>query len=213
VGSNSIFSVLSWFGFNVAGSVAPGNVKPAPVSVAPLIVTGTVPVEVKITGCVAGALTPTSPNATLVALMLSAITAAFSCSAKLLSTLPALAVIVTAWAVATEDTVAVNSALVAPASTVTVLDTVTAELLVDRFTSSPPLGAATVSVTAQASVPDPVMAPLPQYSALNAAEPVPVVPVPLKLISGVPAVEELLAMVNCPVAAPAAAGLNCTFKL
>jgi hypothetical protein len=130
-----------------------------------------------------------------------------------LSTLPALAVIVTAWAVATEDTVAVNSALVAPASTVTVLDTVTAELLVDRFTSSPPLGAATVSVTAQASVPDPVMAPLPQYSALNAAEPVPVVPVPLKLISGVPAVEELLAMVNCPVAAPAAAGLNCTFKL
>jgi hypothetical protein len=57
------------------------------------------------------------------------------------------------------------------------------------------------------------MAPLLQYSALNAAGPVPVMPVPLKLISGVPAVEELLAMVNCPVAAPAAAGLNCTFKL
>jgi phosphoribosylcarboxyaminoimidazole (NCAIR) mutase len=52
-----------------------------------------------------------------------------------------------------------------------------------------------------------------QYSALNAAEPVPVVPVPLRLITGVPAVEELLAMVSCPVAAPAATGLNCTFKL
>jgi hypothetical protein len=109
--------------------------------------------------------------------------------------------------------VAVNSALVAPAGTVTVLDTVTAELLVDRFTSSPPLGAATVSVTMHASVPDPDMVLLLQYSALNAAEPVPVVPVPLRLITGVPAVEELLAMVSCPVAAPAATGLNCTFKL
>lgn len=106
-----------------------------------------------------------------------------------------------------------NSALVAPAGTVTVLDTVTAELLVDRFTSSPPLGAATVSVTVQASVPDPAMAPLLQYSALNAAEPVPVVPVPLKLITGVPEVEELLATINCPVAVPEATGLNCTFKL
>jgi hypothetical protein len=26
-------------------------------------------------------------------------------------------------------------------------------------------------------------------------------------------VEDLLAIVNCPVAAPAAAGLNCTFRL
>jgi hypothetical protein len=96
VGSNSIFSVVSWFGFNVAGNSAPGNVKPAPVSVAPLIVTGTVPAEVKVTDCVADVLTSTSPNATLVALMLSASIAAFNSSAKLLTTLPALAVIVTA---------------------------------------------------------------------------------------------------------------------
>jgi phosphoribosylcarboxyaminoimidazole (NCAIR) mutase len=57
------------------------------------------------------------------------------------------------------------------------------------------------------------MAPLLQDSALNAAEPVPVVPVPVKLITGVPDVEELLAIVNCPVAVPATAGLNCTFKV
>jgi hypothetical protein len=107
----------------------------------------------------------------------------------------------------------VNSALVAIAGTVTVLGTVTAELLLDRFTTSPPLGADVVSVTVQASEPDPVMAPLLQDSALNAAAPVPVVPVPLKLITGALVVDKLLAMVSCPVAVPAATGLNCTFRL
>ena len=114
---------------------------------------------------------------------------------------------------ATEATVAVNPALAVPAGTVTVLGTVTAELLLDRLTVNPPLVAAAVSVTVQASVPAPVMAPLLQDSALNAAEPVPVVPVPLKLITGVPDVEELLAIVNCPVDVPMVAGLNCTFKV
>jgi hypothetical protein len=56
------------------------------------------------------------------------------------------------------------------------------------------------------------MTTLLQESALNAAEPVPVVPVPLRAITGVPVVEELEAIVSCPVAVPAAAGLNWTFK-
>jgi hypothetical protein len=90
----------------------------------------------------------------------------------------------------------VNPALVAFAGTVTVLGTVTAELLLDRLTLMPPLGAAAVSVTVHASVPDPVMVPLLQYSALSAAELVPVVPVPLRLITAVPLVEELLVMVS-----------------
>ena len=121
---------------------------------------------------------------------------------------PAFAVIVTACAVATEDTVAVNPALVAFAGTVNVLGTVTSELLVDRFTLSPPFGAAAVSVTVHASLPDPVMAPLLQLSALNAVGPVTVVPVPLSVITGVAVVEESVATVSCPVAVPAAAGLN-----
>jgi hypothetical protein len=104
--------------------------------------------------------------------------------------------------------VAVNPALVAFAGTVTVLGTVSAELLLDRFTVSPSLGAEAVSVTVHASVPGPVMAPLLQYSALNAAVPVPVVPVPLRVITGVAAVAESLAIVSCPVAVPAVAGLN-----
>lgn len=120
--------------------------------------------------------------------------------------LPTLAVIVTASAVATEDTVAVNPALAAPAGTVTVLGTVTAELLLDKFTISPPLGAEVLSVTVQASVPDPVMAPLPQDSALNAG--CAAIPVPVRAITAVPFVEALLATVSCPVAVPVVAGLN-----
>jgi hypothetical protein len=92
--------------------------------------------------------------------------------------------------------VAVNPALVAFAGTVTVLGTVTAELLLDKFTVSPSLGAEAVRVTVQASVPDPVMIPLLQDSALSAAELVPVVPVPLRLITAVPIVDELLVMVS-----------------
>jgi hypothetical protein len=40
------------------------------------------------------------------------------------------------------------------------------------------------------------MRPLLQYNALRAAEPVPVVPMPLKLITGVPVVKVLLVMVS-----------------
>jgi hypothetical protein len=69
-------------------------------------------------------------------------------------------------------------------------------LLLDRFKISPPLGAEALSVKVHASAPDPIMAPLLQYSALNTAALLPVVPVPLRLITGVPLVEELLVMVS-----------------
>jgi hypothetical protein len=134
------------------------------------------------------------PNPTLVALMLSVGTGTFNCRAKVSETLPALAVRVTACAVPTDDTVALNPALVAFAGTVTVAGTVTAALLLDTLTHRPPLGAAALSVTVQASVPDPVMVPLPQESALNVAGAT--VPVPLRPITAVPLVEELLAMVS-----------------
>ena len=65
----------------MTGNAAPKSVNPAPASVAPLIVTGAVPVEVKVTDWVVGVLTKTLPNATFVALMLSVGTAAFNCRA------------------------------------------------------------------------------------------------------------------------------------
>ncbi len=194
VGSNCTLSVVAWLGFSVTGKVAPDNVKPVPVTVAALTVTDAVPVEVKVTDCVAGALSVTLPNATLVALMLSVGTAAFNCRANVWETLPELAVKVTVCAVVTEDTVAVNAALVAFAGTVTVAGTDTAALLLDKFTVRPPLGAAALSVTVQASVPDPVMDVLPQESALSAAATD--VPVPLRAIRAVLPVEELSVIVS-----------------
>jgi hypothetical protein len=78
----------------VDGKANPDNLKPEPARFALLIVTGTVPVEVSVTDCVAAELTTTSPKATLVALMLSAGIAAFSCRVKFFNSLPTLAVIV-----------------------------------------------------------------------------------------------------------------------
>jgi hypothetical protein len=99
--------------------------------------------------------------------------------------------------VVTDETVAVKAALVAFAGTVTVAGTVTAMLLLERLILRPPLGAAALSVTVQASVPAPVMDALLQEIPLNAAEtPVAAVPVPLRAIVAVPLVEELLVMVS-----------------
>lgn len=94
----------------------------------------------------------------------------------------------------TEDTVAVNPALVAPDGTVTVPGTATAASLLARLTTKPLPDAAVVSVTVQASVPDPIMDALVQESALNAAGTG--VPVPLRPITAVPLVGELLEMVS-----------------
>jgi hypothetical protein len=107
----------------------------------------------------------------------------------------------------------VNPTLVAFAGTTTEIGTATAEMLLDKLTISPPVGEGAVNVTVHGSAPDPVICPLTQYNALNVAEPVPAVPVPLNVITGKPVVEESLAIVSCPVAVPAAEGLNCTFRL
>ena len=189
----------------------PDTVKPVPVTVTELTVTAVDPVELSVTACVEAVFTSTLPNVKLAALIFNVGTAAFNCRAKLLETLPALAVSVTACADVTDDTLAVNPALVAFAGTVTVAGTVTAALLLARLTLRPPLAAAALSVTVQLSLPDPVMDALLQVSALNAAGAV--VPVPLRLITAVPLVEELLWMVSCPVAAPAVVGSNCTFSV
>jgi hypothetical protein len=101
-----------------------------------------------------------------------------------------------------------NPTLVSPAGTFTAFGTWTAELELERFTVSPLRGAAAVIVTVHASVPNPVMAPLLQDSALRAAEPVTAAPVPFILITAAALAEELLAIVSCPAAVPSAAGLN-----
>jgi hypothetical protein len=94
--------------------------------------------------------------------------------------------------------VAVKLALLAPAATVTVAGTVTAELLLDRLTLTPPLGAAALSPTVQVSVPAPVIVPLAQLSEDRVAVFVVLadVPMPLSPITSVPLVDELLVIVT-----------------
>ena len=194
VGSNCTSSVIARVGFKVTGKVAPDIVKPVPDNVAELMVTGAVPVEVSVTGSVDGVFTVTLPKARLSGLIVNVGTAAFNCRAKVLETPPALAVKVTACAVETDDTVAVNPALLALAGTSTVAGTVTAALLLVRDTLKPPLPAGPLSVTVQASLPAPVIDALLQDSALKVAATA--VPVPVRPITAVPLVEEVLWMVN-----------------
>jgi hypothetical protein len=70
-GSNCTFRVIDWFGFKVAGNVAPDTVKPPPLAVAELMVTGAVPVDVSVTGSVEAVFTVTLPNAKLAGLIVS----------------------------------------------------------------------------------------------------------------------------------------------
>ena len=124
--------------------------------------------------------------------------------------LPALAVTVSVCVVVTGATVAVNPALVALAGIVTVVGTVTDALLLERLTVNPPEGAAEVSVTVHASVPEPVIDDVAHANPLNAAV---TVPVPDKGSKAVDPLAELLEMESCPVAGPADAGSNCTLRV
>jgi hypothetical protein len=169
-------------------------VKPAPVNAALLIVTGAVPVDVKVTYCVAVAFITTLPNGTVVALIVKVGVAEFNCRTKLLETLLALAISVAVCADSTRDTVAMNPALVALAGTVTMDGTETAALLLDRLTLIPFFGAAALSVTVQASVPDLAKEALLQDKALRTASVGS--PLPLSPITAVGLVEELLVMVS-----------------
>jgi hypothetical protein len=132
-----------------------------------------------------------------------------SCSAKVFVTPPELALRVTDCAVVTADAVAVKAALVALAGTVTEEGTVSAALLLARPTLNPPVGAAAVSVTVQASVPAPVIDALAQAMALSAVvvEEPPFEPLPCSFTLAVGTTAELLVMVRFPESSVADAGL------
>jgi hypothetical protein len=191
----------------VSGVVTPEAVKSEPAMEMPEMVTGAVPVEDNVTGRVAVCPTVTLPKLRLAGLRVKVEVAAFSCNAKVLLVLAAVAVRVAVCAEVTAEDVAVKAALVALAGTVTVAGTVTAVLLLERLTLRPPVGAAALRVTVQASVPAPVMDALLQESAASVADET---PVPVKPITAAELVEELLAMDNCPVAAPVTVGSNST---
>ena len=150
----------------------------------------------------------TLPNPILPALTLSVAVPDPSCRLKVCATLPALAVNVCGLSRAHRRDCCRKLPVVAPAATVTLAGTVTAELLLARLTTNPPLAAAAFRVTVQLSVPAPVIDPLVQLNALNTGT-----PLPLRLITVDVPLEELLVKVNEPEAAPAVVGSNCTVNV
>ena len=94
-------------------------------------------------------------------------------------------------------------ALVAVAGTATDAGTFTFVLLLASAMTTPPLGAEPDNVSLQESANDPTMDELMQESALSVGDVL--VPLPARLTACVPA---LLAMLNWPVAEPAAVGLK-----
>jgi hypothetical protein len=115
--------------------------------------------------------------------------------------------------VLTAATVVVKFALVAPAATVTEAGTTTDVLSLARPTVTPLLPAGPVSVTVQASVPEPVAELLAQLSELSVVEGAAVIPVPLRPTTSELLLAALLLIVNWPLAAPVAEGSNWTVKL
>lgn len=140
----------------------------------------------------------------LLALMVSAGVAAFNCSARLFEELPDDALTVADCAVVTDATLAVKDAALAVAGTVTELGTVTALLLLESATVTPPVGAVPDNVTVHESLSAPVIEVLPQETPLTvgAAE----VPVPLRVTEELE--DALLEIVNCPVVDAALVGSN-----
>ena len=108
----------------------------------------------------------------------------------------------------TAATVAVNPALRAPAATVTEAGTVTDELLLLNVTVSPPVGAAALSDTMHESLAAPLIVPFAQEIPLNV--PPADSPVPVRAITTVPLLAELLETVIVPVCAPTVPGSKLT---
>jgi hypothetical protein len=113
--------------------------------------------------------------------------------------------------VVTEATAAEKATPLELAGTVTVAGRVTAGSLLERPTLRPPLPAAPLRVTVQASVPAPVIEPGVQERALSV--PCTAVPVPLRPITADGLLVELLVRVIVPAAAPAVVGSNLTVSV
>ena len=206
VGLNCTVRTTAWPGLRVTGNALPETENPAPVTVPVFKVSAAVPVDDRVIDFVTAVFSATDPKVSEVALTVSAGTAAFNCTANPFETPPALAVTVADCAVLTDDTVAVNAALVALAGITTDAGTLTALLLLERLTLSPLLEAAELNVTVQASVPEPVIDAVlqerPDKVAAAAA------PLPVRPTAVVGLEDELLEIVSCPVTDPDVVGAN-----
>jgi hypothetical protein len=175
------------------------------------MMSGAAPELVRVTDLVAAVFSVTLLKTRLLVLRLNVGVLALSARGKVLETVPAVAVRVAVCAVVTEAIAAEKATPVELAGTVTVAGRVTAASLLERLTLSPPLPAAVVRVTVQASVPAPVIEPLVQERALSV--PGAAAPVPLRLIIADGFVEELLVKMIAPVTCVVVEGSKLTVSV
>ena len=153
------------------------------------------------TDCVEDEPTARFPKLRVVALRLRAGEDALSWIAKDFVVPFAVAEMTPLWLLVIDAAVAVNPTLDPPPAMVTLAGTVSEVLLLLRVTACPPVGAAALSDTVQASDPAPEREELEHVKAPRAAMPVPVRPT--ELVD--PAEEEPLT-VSCPGCVPAEVG-------
>jgi hypothetical protein len=179
-------------GFKVSGVKNPVAPKRDPATESAEIVTGAVPEEVRVTDCVPVLPTETFPKVTVDVLKVRTGVAAFSCSKTDFDVLPLVAVRVADCAVATEATPAVKRPFVDPAGIVMLAGTVTALLLLARFTVSPPVGAEPDKLSVQVSASVPMIEALLQETALTVGAAA--MPAPLMFTVAVGALPEMVRM-------------------
>jgi hypothetical protein len=157
VGLNIRFRVAECPGGNVAGKLSPVVVNPAPEVVAEVIVTGAVPVEVRVSDWVDTEFNAACPKETELAFALRTDADGPEgvpiCKLKDAEDPSPVAVNVVSCPEATAEIVALKFALEVCSGTVISPGTATAALELERVTFSPPLGAFRLSFTAHASVP------------------------------------------------------------
>jgi hypothetical protein len=222
-GKNCTCNVIDWVGFSVAGRLLPTIVKPEPVIVAELTVTGEVPVDVSVSDCVVAVFTVTLPK-----LKLAALTVNCGLGAALLVPLRVTRFVlpleellpIVIWPLAVpvavgrnctcnvSDCVGFNVAgkllptIVKPAPLIVAEFTVTGAVPVDVSVND-----CVVAVFA-VTLPKLKLAALTVNCGLAAA-----VPIPFRATKIVPSVVELLLIAICPLAVPVVVGSNWTWSV
>ena len=176
---------------------------PAPARTAEVTDTGKLPDAVRTKSCVTGVFTAVVPNEMPVELNERIGPPGASCNAKVDELPVADAVSVAACAALTVETLALKFTDVEFAGTVTEAGSITALALLDRFTLSPPVGAAALRVTEQESVAEPETVDRLHFNPV-----MPGVPAPLSPIFVAPKETALVPTTSCPLVGPEAEGLN-----
>jgi hypothetical protein len=219
VGRNRSCSVNDWVGFRITGKLPPRSANPAPETMAEFTVNGEVPVDVSVRVFDINVPTAPLPKSRLPGLIVNCGFAAVPVPLRAIMTmlLPVELLLIVTCPLAEPVDIGLNSTcnvidcvgfsvvgklcprIVNPVPLIDIEFTVTGEVPVDLRVSACVAAAFTITL------PKFNLTGLTANSGFSAA-----VPAPLREITAVPPIDELLLIVNWPLANPVDAGSNCT---